>query len=285
MADRAKNTSVSGALRRALRLAVRRADRRLTGPRVVLSRGASRRLDAACTDEYAIPSIMLMEHASLGLAGVVREAAAGANAGVLIVCGPGNNGGDGLACSRHLANGGWKRVSVVLVAERGRMSGDAGANLMMAERAGVRLVASPADPARAIGREARRLGRPLLVVDALLGTGLSRPAAEAILEAVRACNALRLDSAGTAVLAVDLPSGIDADTGIPPGGEAIRADATATMAGIKPGLLTAPGRGWAGTVGVISIGAPPELLLRLGRADSKRGRDRAKAGMRRGGRG
>ncbi len=284
MAHGAKRTSGKVDLRTLLRREVRRQDRLLDGPRVVLSAEASRRLDRASAQEFGVPSIVLMEHASLGLAGAVREVCRKSRAGVLILAGPGNNGGDGTACARHLLNAGVERVSVVLVAERGRAQGDAATNLVMAERMGVRVIAGHKRPGAAIRREEARLGEPLLIVDALLGTGLSRPAAGAALEAIRACNALREAGADVATLAVDVPSGCDADSGCPPeGGEAIVADGTLTMAGMKAGLRGRAGREWAGIVGIVSIGAPRKLLRRLGKADSASEGRGPKPGFRRDG--
>ena len=273
-------------LRSKLRRAVRQADRVLTSPRVLLTCSAARQLDAACVTEFSIPSILLMEHASLGIAWIVRRACEGIATGVLVLAGPGNNGGDGLACARHLHGTIPGIVSVVLVAARERLQGDAAANLRMAESLGVRLLDGGSNPDTVIRREAARRGSPLLIVDALLGTGLSRPASGPILQAIASCNQLRNSRPDLAVLVVDVPSGLNADTGLPPpGGEAILADATVTMAGLKPGLIGAPGRRWAGTVGVVSIGAPPKLLLRLGKADSQSGGSAPGAASRRGTRG
>ena len=266
MASVAKRTSEPGDLRKALRRAVRRADRDLLGPRVVLACKAARGLDAACAEEFAIPSLLLMERASLGIAAVVMRACARRGAAVLVLAGSGNNGGDGLAVARHLVVDGQTRLAVALIADPERLVGDAAANRVMAEQVGVRIVPAADRTAVRVRQLGARLGRPLLIVDALLGTGLARPASGAVLEAIRACNALRAADTGVAVLSVDVPSGMDADTGLPPqGGECIQADAVLTMAGYKPGLLSRTGRQRMVPVGVLAIGAPARLLRRFGR--------------------
>jgi len=233
---------------------------------VVLTRAGARSLDAACEDEFAIPSILLMERASLGIASVVSRVCARVGAGVLVLVGPGNNGGDGLAVARHLSDCGLRRLAVALVAEHNRIGGDSAANLLMAERVGVRIVPADERTGARVRQLASRLGRPLLIVDALLGTGLSRPASGAVRQAILACNALRAAHADISVLSVDVPSGMDSDVGQPPpGGECIDADATLTLAGYKSGMLPTRTRQRVSPVAVLGIGAPPRLLLRLGR--------------------
>lgn len=277
MAPGAKRTSTPADLRTALRRETRRADRALAGPRVILSRRSSRTLDALCTAEFNIPSLLLMEHASLGIAEVIRRTLHGIRTphpcGILILAGPGNNGGDGIACARHLVNTSARPISIILIADRARLSADSAANLVMARRLGIRTVSGLARTAATIRREAARLPRPLLIVDALLGTGLTRPSDGPILQAIRAGNLLRDQHPCAATLAIDVPSGLDADRGLPPPrGEAVRADATLTMAGMKPGLRSAAARKHAGPVAIVPIGAPAGLLSRLGKADTQPGK-------------
>lgn len=243
----------------------RRADRLLPGPRVLLLREAARRLDSACTEDFGIPSLLLMEHASLHIAQLIQRTLRRIPASIMILAGPGNNGGDGLACARHLHTAGLtpgsSRLSVLLLASPDRLSPDAETNLAMARRLPIpiRTVRSAA----AIRSAAARSPGPLLILDALLGTGLNRPASGPILDAIRAANELRAARRNVAILAVDLPSGLDADTGLPPEhGESVHADATATLAGLKPGLLRS---GSTGSVAILPIGAPPALLRSLGK--------------------
>lgn len=264
-----KRTSESTDLRQTLRREVLRADRALRGPRTLLSRAAARKLDAACTADFAIPSILLMEHASLGIADVLRRVWDRCPCGILILAGPGNNGGDGLAAARHLACTGVSPITIVLIADPAKLSGDAAANFTMAQRMGINIRRGHSRPRPTIQRAAAALskpaGTPLLIVDALLGTGLSRPPAGAILEAIETCNQLWATHPAAAVLSVDVPSGIDADTGSPLNAfDAVLDDATLTMAGHKPGLLRSARSSIRARVGIIPIGAPPQLLRRLG---------------------
>lgn len=278
MGGRAKSTRESLGLRAALAAAVLAEDAALPGPRPILTREQSRQVDDLCIRRFGIPSILLMEHAAMALARVVGRTLTAFKSPVrqprvLILCGPGNNGGDGLALARLLHTEGLcDRVSVVLAAPAARIAGDAAINLRAAERIGVRLVRAGRRPAATAASRAAQLGRPLLVVDALLGTGLSRPAGGAMLDLIRACNSLRADPR-IAVLAVDVPSGLDCDTGEPPsGGEAVIADATLTLAAMKTGLARPVSRAWTGALGTGGIGAPTAVfgLVRV-RAIRERG--------------
>lgn len=207
-----------------------------------------RAIDRRATEEYAIPSLLLMENAALRVVDAA-EAMLATSGGrrVQVVAGKGNNGGDGLAAARHLHQRGFK-VHVTLVADPDAVEGDARLNLEICHRVGVPLEVAPPAP---IG-----FGTPPsdLIIDALLGTGVrgapTGPIAEAI-DAINRCPA--------PVLAVDLPSGLDADTGAVPGA-CVRARRTVTFALPKRGLLVYPGRGFAGEIEVADIGIPRPLL-------------------------
>lgn len=194
-----------------------------------------RATDRWAIDELGIPSLDLMERAGEGLARIVAETAP--EGPVVVVCGPGNNGGDGFVAARLLHDAG-RDVTVLGVVGADAYTGDALANL---RRLPVELRAF--DPAALAGAA--------VAVDALLGTGVKgapRPPADA---AVAALNAL-----DAPVVAADVPSGVDASTG-EVAGEAVRAVATATFAAAKPGLWVHPGKAHAGRVEVIDIGIPP----------------------------
>jgi NAD(P)H-hydrate epimerase len=208
---------------------------------LVFTRQAIRRLDALAVDRYHIPSIVLMENAAVHLATVARRMLGRSRASVAIFCGPGNNGGDGLALARHLHNSG-HQVRIVLAADPARTGGDAGVNLAIARAMGIETVVRP-----------RRCPAAALVVDALLGTGLDRPVAEPMAGLIRMINRSR-----PRVLSVDLPSGMNAETGEPMG-LAVRADVTVTMAGWKQGFLSRGARAYLGRVIVADIGVPRAL--------------------------
>ncbi len=228
------------------------------------SRTAVRALDRAAADELGIPGIVLMENA----AAAVEEAATALLAragctdpGVLVCCGPGNNGGDGLAVARRLAGRGI-RATVLLCAPREKFSGDALTNLGIAERIGLRLFdLDPRAPEMSLGAVLDATGTPTMIIDALLGTGLDRPLAPPLTTVVRWIQTLH--SQGAIVLAVDIPSGLDCDSGLPIGDAAVRADMTVTLAGRKRGFDNPDSRGWTGEVVVGDIGVPPSLLRRF----------------------
>ena len=193
-----------------------------------------RATDRWAIEEHGIPGLELMERAGRGLADLVVAVAP--DGPIAVVCGKGNNGGDGYVAARLLREAG-REVRVLAVAPVEELSGDARAN---AERVdGVEPFA------------AARLAGCAVVVDALLGTGFSGAPHGAAADAIAALNA-----AGLPVVAADVPSGVDAATGVVEG-EAIRARATATFAAAKPGLWINPGKSHAGNVRVVDIGIPP----------------------------
>lgn len=242
------------------------------GTTYVFSRDSIRRLDELASREYGVPSIVLMENAAVGLASGAAEFIGddenGAAAGtVLVVAGRGNNGGDGLAAARHLHNEG-HRVAIVLAAPQAEYAGDAETNLRIAAAMGLPMfVAVPGEAVRAVGQAMDALGGIAdVVVDALLGTGARGPVSGVLAELIAQTNRLR--EAGSAVVAADLPSGLDADTGTglaPAPDGAVRADLTVTFVGLKEGFLTLAAQEFLGEVVVAPIGAPSELTRRLGR--------------------
>ncbi len=218
--------------------------------RYVLDRDSVRAVDRAAIEEFAIPGIVLMENAARGLAAEALSMLDGlvADAEVVIVCGSGNNGGDGYALARHLHNAGARPVLVAL--GEPRSGTDAAANRAICEHMGLRIKAADALAEHAGCR---------LIVDALFGTGLDRPVTGEPAEVIDWMN-----QSGRPVLAADVPSGIDCNTGKPLG-LAVRATATVTFVAMKPGFLEPEGRTYAGRVSVADIGAPAELVARLGR--------------------
>lgn len=212
----------------------------------VLDRAAARALDRAATEEFGIPSIILMENAAIAVAREAFDMRHGGEDGVLIVCGRGNNGGDGWAVTRHLANAGTP-VTVAAVGDP-RDGTDAAVNRAICDRMGI--------PVVSLGAIATT--DQCVVVDAVFGTGLDRPVSGPAADAIEAINA-----SGRSVLAVDVPSGLDADLGEPLG-VAVVATRTVTFVGLKPGLLTPAGRAHAGEVVIASIGAPATLTERFG---------------------
>ena len=210
-----------------------------------------RRLEEACSSD-GLATDTLMERAGLGVAGEARRWL-GAVAGhrVLALAGPGNNGGDGLVAARHLQRWG-AVVTAYLVLPR--QPGDP--KLRQALDAGVRPVSSQDDPRMdALERE---LGRSSLVMDAVLGTGRSRPLKGAVREVMLRLIAARERRPDLTVMALELPTGMDADTGLADAA-CPRADITVTFAYPKTGHFLFPGASKLGKLKVVEIGIPGHL--------------------------
>jgi NAD(P)H-hydrate epimerase len=217
-----------------------------------------RAFDKRAIEVCRVPSLLLMENAGRGATDVlVRELLDGdaVNARVIVVCGTGNNGGDGLVIARHLLLRG-ADPTVWLCGDAAKASPDTRANLEAWRGVGGEVQTLPAGSPLELLKDA--LGEADLVVDALFGTGLDRPLDGFFAEVVRAMNA-----ATAPRFAVDLPSGLDADTGRALG-VAVEARVTVTFAHHKLGLLTPGGAAVAGRVHVVDIGVPVTLAAHLG---------------------
>jgi NAD(P)H-hydrate epimerase len=216
----------------------------------VLSRSAARALDRRTTAEHGLPSLVLMENAGRASADEAARMLGGSRGPVLVLCGPGNNGGDGFVVARTLENRG-TAVEAVFVGPSARLA-DASPDFATHLRLwrglghGLETVATP----REVEALEPRLARAALIVDALFGTGLDRPLGEPWLALVR-----RLNAARRPVLALDLPSGLDADTGAELGA-AVRAACTVTFVARKPGFALGIGPEVCGRVVVAEIGVP-----------------------------
>jgi len=202
-----------------------------------------RGVDRWAIERQGVSGLELMERAGMGVARAVEVHAC--DGPVAVVCGKGNNGGDGLVVARLLRDSG-REVTVICVASPDEFAGDAAANL-------ARL---PGDAPVSLAQGAAAIGRVNVIVDALLGTGFVGEPHGSVGEAIALVNA-----AGAAVVAVDVPSGVDASTGVV-SGEAVRADVTATFHASKPGLWIMPGKRHAGEVRTIDIGIPRGAPMR-----------------------
>jgi len=172
----------------------------------VLDNDRMREADRHTIEDLGVPGIVLMENAATGVVDALRERFPGASR-VLVLCGPGNNGGDGLAAARHLANGG-HQVEVLLLGDDDRLSPDAATNLRLARAFGVAVEVIAGDD---LAQLDRALGPdpPDVVIDAMLGTGLDRA-----LDGRLAAVAARLADASVPVLAVDVPTGLNGSLGL-----------------------------------------------------------------------
>jgi len=213
-----------------------------------LTREEARAIDRAAEEVYHIPSLLLMENAARGATAAALRMLKGARGPVLIFCGGGNNGGDGLAIARHL----FLRdvdVRVILMTDPQRYSGDARTNWEIVQAMGI-----GHEPA---STECIKNIRPTLIIDAIFGTGLTQPPREPFPQIAEAINA-----SGVPVLAVDVPSGLDCDTGAA-ARNTIRAAHTCTFVARKTGF-DAPGAAqFTGAVHVLDIGAPRRLVAEV----------------------
>lgn len=209
-----------------------------------LSCSEIRRLDADAVQSLGLPSLLLMENAARGVSDAIRQL--GPWDSITILAGPGNNGGDGFAAARQLAALGIESHAFLLRGNR-NMSVDAEANLQFLKRSGIEVVETTLLEMQA---HCAALTSRDLIVDSLLGTGIRGSVSSPFAEAINCINA-----AAAQVLSVDVPSGLDCDTGLPCG-TCVRAHNTVTFVAIKIGFLTPTAREFTGTITVCPIGIP-----------------------------
>lgn len=218
------------------------------------SREAIRNWDARAIRDYAIPGILLMENAGEGCVRKIEELLLEPPAPAPpfhIVCGFGNNAGDGFVIARHLANRGYPvEIHLTAPADRIAAGSDAGINLEIARRMGISL----AEPGSDLEEAIRRGTSGGVIVDALFGSGLSGPVRPPQSRWIDAMN-----RSGLPVLAIDIPSGLEADSGEELG-FAIRATHTFTFVAPKLGFERGAGPECCGRLHVIGISIPRALL-------------------------
>jgi ADP-dependent NAD(P)H-hydrate dehydratase / NAD(P)H-hydrate epimerase len=205
-----------------------------------------RAIDSWAIAQQGVPSLELMERAGAGVARAVERLAPDGAVGV--VCGKGNNGGDGLVAARLLRAAG-REVSVVCLAPSEELSGDALESLKRLPGDPPTLFAADGEPEDG-GPGEDPFEHAVVIVDALLGTGFEGEPRGGVLKAIDAVNA-----ADVPVVSVDVPSGVDASTGVLRG-RAVSASLTVTFHAGKPGLWISPGKAHSGSVEVIDIGIP-----------------------------
>ncbi len=223
----------------------------------LLTAGQMREVDRRTIEGGLVPGPELMERAGRGVFEIIRSRFAGRLSGrrVVLLCGKGNNGGDGFVIARRLMEEG-AGVTIFLLAPPDQLSADA--RIAFEKLLPLQPAIFPLGDEDARALCARELGACDLAVDALFGTGVSGGLRGAGLEAARLLN-----RHASRVLAVDVPSGISGDAGAA-AGETVRAQLTATIGAPKVGLFEHPGAGAAGEVVTVDIGFPPEVIAEVG---------------------
>lgn len=210
-----------------------------------------REMDRRAMEEYGIPGVVLMENAGLRVVEEIKQKYLPESLRVIIACGRGNNGGDGFVIARHLINQGI-RTEVYALAREGDYRGDAQVNFLVLKNMGAKIkyILEEKD----LDSLETGLIHATLVVDALLGTGLSSDVKGLMGEVID-----RINLSSAPVISVDIPSGIHADTGQILG-RGVKAQQTVTFALPKQGLFFYPGAALAGEVTVGDISMPREVM-------------------------
>lgn len=225
----------------------------------VLDRSELRSLDSVAEQEFGIPPAVLMENAALHAARVVRVLAPKA---VLVVCGGGNNGGDGFALTRQLATFG-VHARAVLVTDPEKRSPLAEMNHNAAQRLGLTLEHPAGSTPSGHAQDLVGIGAWDVVIDAMFGTGLSRPIDGPLADLIETINSVRDKTRRFRTASLDIPSGLDADSGRA-GGTVVRADLTVTFASSKVGFGAIEAQHALGEIVLVPIGVPGSLTARFG---------------------
>ena len=237
----------------------------------ILTASQMAEVDRLTSERFFIPSILLMENAGRCFTEELRKACPElAKKRILILCGRGNNGGDGFVIARYLSLSGAK-PEVFLFADPEKLSGDAGTNFKIVQAMGIPVHILPADGD--IESFLRPIEIPDVIVDALFGTGLSKPIGPDFRPVVEW---IRKASMHAYVASVDIPSGLLADSpGIP--GPAVKANLTVTFSALKLAHVLSPAADYAGKIVLASIGSPEALFenseYQLNLVDAKQVRD------------
>jgi NAD(P)H-hydrate epimerase len=210
---------------------------------IYLTREQVRSIDRIAAERYFMPGVILMENAARAVADTAVVMLGEPNgAEVLVVCGGGNNGGDGLAAARHLHNHGAK-VSIALTTDPSKYQNEALVNWKIISAMKLPIVTTIESQ------------RPRLILDAIFGTGLTQPPRDPFPATV-----IAMQNLGAPILAVDIPSGLDCDTGKPLGPLCVKAACTVTFVAQKIGFQSPEAKAYTGEIIVGDIGCPHELV-------------------------
>ncbi len=216
-----------------------------------VSAGQMKKLDETAIKRYGIPSPILMENAGRGIADLAEKIVGQKSKKILVICGKGNNGGDGFVAARHLANCGY-RVQVIMLSRTSDLKNDPKLNFQILKKMRI--------PVKCITSQSKTsqfkafVQKSDLIIDGIFGVGLKRPVKGLFYDVISILNASKKQ-----ILAIDVPSGLDSDSGEELG-IAVRAFATGTLGAAKRGLLLKRGPKCSGKVTVLDISIPRELL-------------------------
>ena len=219
----------------------------------VLSPQRMAQYDRYAIETWGIPSAVLMENAGRNTYRLMKERYLGGRKRIVIVCGRGNNGGDGFVVGRYALTDGY-RVQVFLIGRKTELKGDAALNMNLFQSLSGEIT-ELTEPSKVFGRALKHAD---IIVDAIFGTGLSKRVGgveEIVIDTINA--------SGKPVIAVDIPSGIDGNTGSALG-SAVRAEHTYTYAYPKLGQIMPPGSDHTGKLTVIDISIPPFVEEKIG---------------------
>jgi NAD(P)H-hydrate epimerase len=218
---------------------------------LTLTRDQIRRVDELAVSRYGMTGLVLMENAGRNAARAIKRAYGPAGS-AFICCGPGNNGGDGCVIARHLHNIGWS-VRVAVTGEESKMSPDMLANFGIVKAMGLepKIAVTTGEQGAAVAS----IEEDTIVIDALLGTGFAGEVRSPLAELILSLNKVPKE----AVVAVDVPSGLDCQTGRA-SSAVVRADLTITFVARKTGFDAPEAAPYLGRVEVVDIGAPRELI-------------------------
>lgn len=219
----------------------------------LVSRETARELDRIAEEKYSIPTILLMENAGKGVAEECLKLAKEENLKkFLVIAGTGNNGGDGFCAAKHIKNAGYD-IKIALLQDQEKIKGDSLENFIIAKKMGI-----PINKISKIQELQKDLEEAEIVIDSIFGTGLSRDIEdEFIISVIKEINSWREANSKRKIVAVDIPSGIDSNTGVQRP-VSIKADITVTFAPAKVGLFIGE-FDRAGEVRIKDIGIPLDL--------------------------
>ncbi len=218
---------------------------------VVLTRAQVRLVDRLAVEQYGMSGLVLMENAGRNAASIIDEVY-GPGGRAIVCCGAGNNGGDGFVIARHLSNAGWS-VRLLLAGDPAKMTHDTRANHGIADAMALPITVATTHESLQVAIST--IHSDEVVIDSLLGTGFTGEVRSPTAELILAINAADKRS----VVAIDVPSGLDCDTG-EAAGAVIRADLTVTFVAGKPGFEVPGAAAFLGRIEIADIGAPRALL-------------------------